>query len=260
VTKIYYFSGTGNSLWSAKRIAELSGGECELFNIGVEAGKGGVTIEADAVVLVFPAYAYGLPLIVRRFVKSAVFKTSYAAAFVTYGSSPGGALAAMCRLLKKKNINALFFGRIPAPENYLAIFGPQSAEKVESRVSMQQKATEEAAHSITERKTNRINTFRPFSGFVSFLFSLGAKIFYKHYRLGNCNGCGTCEKICPVSAIVMRDGHPVFSNKCENCQGCVDMCPSRAIQFGRVKFGAPGYRHPSVSIKELSSASEALPR
>ena len=253
MTKIYYFSGTGNSLWSAKKIAKSVGGECELFNIGVEAQKSEIIIEADAVIFVFPSYAYGLPVIVRNFTKSAVLRTQYFAAFVTFGSKPGGTLAALRRIIKKKNINASFFGRIPAVENYLVMFGTPTTKTLERGLSMQQKATEEASRAVIEKRTNRVNTFRPFSAFVSWLFSLGIKIFYKHYRISdNCNGCSICQKLCPVSAINMQNGRPVFSKRCEHCQACVNICPLRAIQFGRVKFGTPGYRHPDIGIDELA--------
>jgi ferredoxin len=249
LTKIYYFSGTGNSLWSAKRIAEIIGEPCELFNIGIEAYKNEIIIEADAVILVFPSYAYGLPLIVRRFARSAVLKTPYVAAFVTYGSDSGGTLAALSRILKKKNIGSSFFGRIPAVENYIPLFGPLKKETVERRLLMQQEATEEAADCIIERKINRVNTFRPLSALISLLFSAGVKIFYKHYRLSaDCTGCGTCAKICPVSAIIMQDKRPVFTDKCEHCMGCIDICPARAIHFWRVKSGTPGYYHPHITV------------
>jgi len=262
MTKIYYFSGTGNSLWSAKKIAQIIGethpsgarqqAACELHNIGVEAQKEKIILEADAVVLVFPSYAYDIPLIVRRFVKTAVFKTPYLAAFVTYGSSPRGTMGALRQILKKKNLGALFFGRIPAVENYLAIFGAPKAATLERRLLMQEKATEEAARHVIDRRENTVTTFRPLSAFVSLLLSLGVKIFYKFYRLGsNCNGCGICEKICPVAAIVMHDGRPLFTSKCEHCQGCVNMCPARAIQFGRVRWGGAGYCHPHIAIGEL---------
>jgi len=257
MTKIFYFSGTGNSLWSAKTIARIinertPAQECGLFNIGVEAQKDGIIIEADTVVFVFPSYAYGLPGVVRRFLKRAVFNAQYAASFVTYGSSPLGTLGEVRRILKKKKIGKLYFGAIPSAENYLALFGPPKTETVKRRVLMQEKATEEAALCVNEKRENKVNTFCPFSFLVSRLFSLGLKIFYKYYRLGgSCDGCGLCEKICPVSAIAMKNGRPVFGEKCEHCQGCVDMCPLRAIQFGRVKFASAGYRHPQIGLDEL---------
>jgi ferredoxin len=256
--KIFYFSGTGNSLWSAKKLAQVINQKnpqenCSLFNIGAEAQKSEIVIEADAVIFVFPSYAYGLPLIVRRFAKSAVFKTPYIASLVTYGSSPCGTLGALRRILKKKGIGKLFFVKIPAVENYLAMFGTPKAQTVQKRVAMQERATIEAAIAIMERRENKASAFYPFSAFVSMLFSLGVKIFYKHYKLSaDCRGCGVCEKLCPVSAIVMKDGKPVFTNKCEHCQGCVNMCPLRAISFGRVKFGTPGYHHPEIAIGDLT--------
>jgi ferredoxin/flavodoxin len=252
LTKIYYFSGTGNTLWSAKRIARIIGDGCELFNIGVEAQKSEITIEAQAIILLFPSYAYGLPLIVRDFAKRAEFKTSYIAAFVTYGSSPGGTLAEISRILKKKNPGVSFLGRIPAVENYAAIFGSPTARTVEQRTAMQREATEAAARCVIERRTNRVNTFRPFSSLVSLLFAIGVKIFYRYFRVsGDCNGCGICEKICPVSAIAIQDGRPVFSEKCEHCQGCLSLCPRRAIHFGRIGPDTPCYHHPEISINDL---------
>ena len=251
--KICYFSGTGNTLWSARKIAERIGGECELINIGMEAQKENIVLEADAVVLLFPAYAYGAPLIVHQFAQKAVFKTPYAAAFVTFGTSPGGALGEMGRILKRKNIKAVYYGRIPAVENYIAIFGPPKTKTAEKRLLLQQKTTEEAARAILERKTNRVNTFRPGSAFISLLFSMGVKIFFRWYRVNaDCNGCGTCEKLCPVAAITLHGSRPVFSGKCEHCQGCLNWCPKRAIHFARLKSNTPRYHHPEVSVDEIS--------
>jgi ferredoxin/flavodoxin len=257
LTKIFYFSGTGNTLWSAKKIAEIIGGECLLINIGLEAQKNEIILEADAVVLLFPAYAYGMPIVVRDFVKKAVFKTPYVAAFVTYGTSPGGTMASLSRILKKKRTEkfsgAAFFGRIPAVENYIAIFGPQSEKTIQRRLAMQTKATEEAARCVTEKRTGKINTFRPFSAFISLLFAvIGIRIFYKHYRVSaECDGCGICEKVCPVAAVSFREKRPVFSAKCEHCQACLNWCPKKAIRFGRLNARIPRYHHPDITVTDM---------
>jgi len=256
MTKIYYFSGTGNSLWSAKKIAQIvmdKGDTCELYNIGAEEKKDEIVIEAGAVIIVFPSYAFGLPLVVRRFAQKAVFNTPYLAAFVTFGSTPLGTLGILRGILKKKKIDKMFFGRIPAVENYIAMFGPPKTQQIEKRSAMQKEATEQAALCVIERRENRVNTFCPVSKLVVSLFYLGLKIFYKRYRVSDkCNGCAVCEKICPVSSITMKDSRPQFSSKCQNCQGCVNICPQRAIQFWKAKFGNDGYCHPEINISDLN--------
>jgi len=254
MTKICFFSGTGNSLWSAKKIAQIIGGQCEFINIGAEAYKNEIVLEADAVILVFPSYAYGLPIIVSRFIKNAEFKTPYIAAFVTFGTSPGGTLAAAGRILKRKYKGGVFFGRIPAVENYIAIFGPPKEKTTRERLAMQREATEEAARAVIERRTNKIITIRPLSAFVSSLFTLGAKFFYKFYKVTDgCNGCGICEKTCPVSCITMIDNRPRFSGKCEHCNGCLNWCPQGAIGFGRLKPNTARYHHPEISISDFTN-------
>ena len=253
MTRIFYFSGTGNTLWSARTIAERINTQYELVNIGGEVEKDEINIEADAVILLFPAYAYGPPLIVSNFLRKARIKTPYFAAFVTYGTSPGGALAAVSRIVRKKEIEMFYFGRIPAVENYIAIFGPPKAKTAEKRLRWQTESTEEAARSITERKTNSLNTFRPFSSFVFSLFSIALKIFYKWYKVTKtCDGCGICEKVCPVSAVTIKNGKPYFSKKCEHCQGCMNWCPKRAILFVRLGPKTPRYHHPEINVEEMS--------
>jgi len=254
---IYYFSATGNSFWSAKKIAQLIKEsspfpDCELFNIGVLAQKKEIEIKADAVIFIFPSFAYGMPRVVRNFIRKADIKTSYCASFVTYGSSPRGTMGSLLKILKKKEIGKMYFGSIPAVENYLAIFGTPDEETIKRRCQMQEKETEEAARCIIERKENKVSEFYPLSFFIYCLFSLGIKIFYKFFRVsGECTGCAVCEKLCPVSAIKMKDGRPFFSSKCEHCQSCINNCPLRAIKFARVRFGTPGYRHPQIGISEL---------
>ncbi|GHU19644.1 hypothetical protein FACS1894163_12570 [Spirochaetia bacterium] len=171
--KIYYFSGTGNTYWSAKKLAEKFG-DAELFSISREIKKPHIRIEADATVFLFPAYAYGIPGMVRRFLEKAEIRVDYIAALVSYGTSLGGALAEVRRVLGRKKLKLNYGGRIPAVENYIPIFGAQKAALQEKRLAMQAAATEEAAAAIAGRTNNRVLTFRPFSCLV---ISTGGLVF-----------------------------------------------------------------------------------
>jgi len=257
VIKIYYFSGTGNTLWSAKKIAEQCGEKYELINIGAESKKDEIVLEADAVLILFPSYAYGAPLIVNSFVKRAVFKTPYLALFVTYGTSPAGTLGNLYSVIKRKGVKAVYSGKIPAVENYIPMFGSPKPGTIDKRVGLQKESTKEAALIVKERRINSIGTFRPISKFVWVLFTAGIKIFYKWYRVGkDCNGCGICEKVCPVSAITMRNKRPVHSNKCEHCQGCINWCPVSAINFGFMSPKTKRYHHPEIGITDISASDK----
>jgi ferredoxin len=52
-----------------------------------------------------------------------------------------------------------------------------------------------------------------------------------------CNGCRACERDCPVHAITMEGGRPVYDyNSCIRCYCCQEMCPNRAVGLKRPWF------------------------
>jgi ferredoxin len=255
MTALYYFSGTGNTLRAAAKIAEClrNGGEqCVLFNIAVETQKGPVFINADKAVFLFPAYAYQSPFMVRRFIEAAEIRSPYIAALVTFGSSPGGALAEISRALRRKKTALSFAGRIPSVENYIPIFGPQPDAKKTKRLALQEKASGEMARAVSERRTNTVWTFRPLSSLVSALLRTAIPLFVKKYTVsGECNGCGLCSRICPAAAITIKDLRPEFSPWCEHCQACFNWCPRHAVSFLRFRRDTPQYHHPDVKAADM---------
>jgi len=46
-----------------------------------------------------------------------------------------------------------------------------------------------------------------------------------------CTGCGTCEKNCPLNAVVLEDKKPIFTAKCVSCSLCMNLCPNQAISL-----------------------------
>ncbi len=49
--------------------------------------------------------------------------------------------------------------------------------------------------------------------------------------LDKCNGCGTCEDVCPEEVFELVDDKAkvVRPDDCTECETCVDECPTEAI-------------------------------
>ncbi|MFQ6881760.1 EFR1 family ferrodoxin [Clostridium sp.] len=111
MNKIYYFTGTGNSL----QIAEDLSGELGESSINKIAEYSGDLIEADTLGIIFPIYFWGLPLIVCEFLKKLnVKKDTYIYAIGNFGGLPGKALDQCEEILHERKLKleviSWFFG------------------------------------------------------------------------------------------------------------------------------------------------------
>ena len=250
--KIFFFTGTGNSLQVANDLANIIV-NCEIINIADFDLS--TNIEAERIGIVFPVYFWGLPLIVQRFISHIqISKSSYVFLVATYGLWPGKALELADDILKHRDISldAGFF--IKMPDNYILWYGAKSQdvqnkcferEKVKVKfigeflISKENLPIEKSRYFIDRLLTRPIN-------------KLSVKRFASTSRKftadEKCVCCGLCEKICPAMNIKLSESRPVWGDHCEACLGCIQRCPTQAINYNHKTESRKRYINPNVKF------------
>ena len=254
--KIFYFSGTGNSLAVARELAKELG-ETAVIPIS-EAIKGDISLNAERIGIVFPVYMFGLPLMVAEFVKKLKCPTqAYVFAVATYGGLLAATLIQMKKLLARNNITLAAGFNIIMPSNYIPLYDIEPDEKLSKNLEKAKAKMLEIAEIIKKRKVAPVAAGNflvnaLFSGLIYKISSPRIPAMDKSYRATDkCNGCGICESVCPVNNIEMANGKPVWKHKCEQCVACLHWCPQEAIQFGSKTATRRRYHHPDIKLEDM---------
>ena len=249
LSEIYYFSGTGNSLATARMINEKSIEKSEIISIS----NGKSVTKADRIGFVFPVYCHKVPDIVKRFILRMEFTSSpYIYAVATNNGEPGQSLFDVQKLLMKKGQSLSLGIAIEMPGN--AIVTPldielkrlsamaQKIAGIAGLVKVQKRGIIEGNNSLIEHIRNRIGNF----------FKLNYVFSPKRYKISdNCTGCGTCEKVCPVNNIHLVNQKPIWDNKCATCLACFHWCPQEAIYDNIYIKKRRKYHHPEIKINDM---------
>ena len=258
-TIIYYFTGTGNSLAAAKKIA-ASIGDCELVPIAsLKETPGKIVPAADRIGIVCPVYDSGIPVIVKEFAQRLDLRAvPYVFGIVTMGRLGISALHQLNGILEegcKKKLDAAFSVKMPG--NFPPVGIPPAGEKKEEILK---KADAELADiAIAIRNGKAVSpSFAPVSTLLHYLlyrpFSKNVHGMGTSFSVEDtCTSCGTCVTVCPAGNIRMENDRPVFLDRCELCCACLNFCPVEAIQlnFLRGTKDRGRYRHPDLKIKDM---------
>ena len=150
-TVIYYFTGTGNSLAAAKKIA-ADLGDCEIVPIAsLKDTTGGIVPPAGRVGIVCPVYDAGLPVIVAEFAgRLTLAGTRYVFGVVTMGGSGGtAALRQLNGIIWQKNhrtLSAAFSVKMPG--NFPPVSRPPEGKEREAILTVADKCLGEIAARI----------------------------------------------------------------------------------------------------------------
>ena len=243
---ILFFSGTGNSNYVAKRIADALGDALVNLNDRIKASDTSSVETGERVIIVTPTYAWRIPRVVRDWLRKTELRGAKQAWFVmTCGSEIGNADKYNRELCAEKAISCMGTAQIVMPENYIAMFSAPQADKARQIVT---KAEPDIDRAIAAIQANQ--PFAPTRNNLYDRFMSGPvnPIFYKFCVKADaftvsdtCIGCGQCAKRCPMNNVTLKDGKPVWGNNCTHCMACICYCPVSAIEYGKKSVGQPRY-------------------
>lgn len=250
---ILYFSGTGNSEYVAKRIAEET--EDEVVNLFEKIRNHDFSkLHSDRPwVIVSPTYAWRIPRILQQWLEKTAFSGNSGIYYVmTCGGSIGNSGKYLRKLSDSKHMRYLGCFSIVMPENYIAMFSTPEKEAALHTIHQAEAAIDKASHMIKIGKpfphqtltlTDKIN-----SSIVNSIFYPMFVHAKKFYAKDTCISCGKCADVCPMHNIRLENGKPVWGKDCTHCMACISRCPREAIEYGKHSEGKPRYTCP-IKIK-----------
>ena len=113
---IFYFTGTGNSLYVAKELDE------EIISIPQVIKQERPEFVADSIGIVCPVYGNEMPGMVKEFLRRASLDIGYLFVVLTYGAHHGGAAEIADRFIQSVGKKADYITSIEMVDNFLPVF------------------------------------------------------------------------------------------------------------------------------------------
>jgi formate hydrogenlyase subunit 6/NADH:ubiquinone oxidoreductase subunit I/flavodoxin len=275
-TEIYYFSGTGNSLFAARELQKRLQ-DAKLVPVASLIYKPEIKTAGSSVGIVFPVHALTIPIIVKRFIKKTDFGSAnyIFAAATRLGSVFFGFEKINSLLRKKKKVLSaqlvLNMSSNEARHKGYIVPAKEDIETIEKDVLQKidafagiikgEKTSLPADAGVTQPSgKNRLTSFlieRTVLAGMDLADRIGGVQYFCADE--NCSGCGTCEKVCLSGKITMKDNRPVWQKNvfCTMCFACLNYCPKHAVQINDIP-GVPSftrengrYPHPYASVGDI---------
>ena len=252
-TSIYYYTGTGNSLWVAGKLAgELKDARIGSMRRAAPEGDG-----SQAVGLVFPVHIWGLPHRVIDFVGRIPAGKSYYFALAVNAGQVAGTLTQLKKLMKARGLALSAGFDIVMPSNYIPWGGAAPAQEQQRRFAAAGNKIKDIARIIERGETGPVEKGPLWQNLL--LSGLCYRLSYpwipkmdkNFWADDKCNGCAICTSVCPSGNILLNGQKPVWQGNCEQCLACIQWCPLEAIQYGKKTQVYARYHHPEITLSDM---------
>lgn len=240
--RIYYFTGTGNSMRAAQKIGRLLE-NCEIVSMKSDPDESPAE-DCEIVGFIFPVYHWTMPEPAVRFVeKLKINPQAYIFCVAMPSFICGEACEKLERVLAEKGIKIDYGTKVYNVANYTIVYPPLPSPKLV--IPKTERKLDRIAEEISLRKKRSIPRSNAavrlkIKGMAKYK-AVVSKADYGFKIRKYCVGCGLCSKVCPTGNIVIKGGRPHFKHNCAQCMACVSYCPKGAI----------GYKLTDQNFKEM---------
>jgi len=252
---IFYFSGTGNTRWVARQIADALSES--LYNIAEEL-KGSCTYQlqpGERLGFCFPTHGWQPPHIVRTFLQRLSLQypayeervdgfasKPFTWALTTCGDNMGEAMTILNNELSHLGLVAETQFSVIMPESYVCL--PfMKTDPPEKEAWKQSNARHQLHHIIRVLTDNKRGVIELERGATPRLYTYVIGAWFNRHMITDrkftvdadvCINCGLCAKVCPVGNISGTPPQWHHDNSCTMCLACYHHCPVHAINYGRI--------------------------
>lgn len=245
--EIFYFTGTGNSLWAAKKIAEH-------FNAKLNSitNYNRTEINDEIIGFVFPIYMGDVPWYVKKFILNLKGSAKYVFAVATLNGHDGITPKNIDKALFKNGMKLSYYKNIVMPGNCIQ----SSKGENQKRLSAAPKQIDLIIKDLENKTVNYSSDENlPEENFVEKSYFYSKLNIMKSFRItSKCNGCGLCSSLCPANNIEIQNGKAKHKSKkdCTACYKCFHICPQNAVKLPvPVRSNSFQYVHPEINISQL---------
>lgn len=251
---ILYFSGSGNSLAIARKLAEK-------LNEQVIPLREAVSIDLSKerrIGLVYPTYWLDAAKPVRDLVpKLNISPSAYVFIVITCGAQTNNAVWSVRKLLAKKGVKVAYCNKIRVPDSSALGFGRDPNKQLWKFDKYAPRLEQIIKDLIAERHGSHFGGCDPLGWLLNRpgIAAKTQKVTMPANNPEKCIGCGICAKICPQENITIVDGKAKIGDLCAMCLACLHFCPHQAMELNhKPTLKEQQYHHPDIQLKDMMTS------